>query len=128
MKNLILFTFFSLSFFVAKAQTAETNQQDTTVYNHVDIQPEYPSGLKELTEYVKKNLKPGEDKGLVFTIFTVECDGSLTHIHIVKPLSETANKEAVRLISTFPKFKPGIKNGKVVRCYFTMPIRFPQDV
>lgn len=128
MKNLILISFFSLSFFAVKAQSKVANSQDTTIYNRVDVQPMYNGGFAELTKFVKANIKPGNDKGMVFAVFVVEKDGSLSNIKILRSPSAAASKETIRLISSFPKWKPAIKDGNIVRCTFTMPFRFPDGV
>ena len=126
MKNLILKIILSLSVFVTKAQSIDINPKGTTIYNRVDIQPEYPGGFKALQNYLNSNIKPGDNKGMVVALFIIERDGKVSKIKIVKPLSQSADKEAIRLIAGFPKFKPAIKDHKVVRCTFTMPIRLPK--
>lgn len=128
MKNLILISIFSLSLLTVKAQSKTTSSQDTTIYTRVDIQPEYPGGFVALANYVRTNIKSGSDKGIVFTTFVIELDGSVSNIKVLRSPSEAAAKEAARLVSNFPQFKPATKGGKVVRCSFTIPIRFPGGV
>ncbi len=127
MKKLYLIAILLLAFGSVQAQTTDTDPKDTTIYNHVDKQPEFPGGMKAVSDFVKKNLKPGDDKGLVYAVFDVEKDGSISHIKVIKHLSDTADKESVRLIKTFPKFSPAVKDNKTVRCSFTFPIMFRQD-
>ena len=55
----------------------------------------------------------------------VEKDGSISHIEILKSVDPLLDAEAVRVVSTLPKFeKPGILDGKPVAVNYTIPITF----
>ena len=56
--------------------------------------------------------------------FVVEKDGSITNVKILRGIDPELNKEAVRVISAMPKWKPGEQRGKPVRCKFTVPVMF----
>ena len=56
--------------------------------------------------------------------FVVERDGSITDIKVVKSVDPYLDKEALRVVKTMPKWKPGKQRGKPVRCRFTLPVRF----
>jgi len=62
--------------------------------------------------------------GKVFVKFTVEIDGSLTNIEIVKSLNEVCDNEALRLIEQMPKWIPGELNGEIVSRGMAIPITF----
>ena len=62
--------------------------------------------------------------GKVICRFVVEKDGSLSNITVVRSLDNSDDKEAVRIIKKMPKWIPGKLNGKVVRVYYTLPIKF----
>ena len=54
----------------------------------------------------------------------IEDDGSITDIKVVKSVDPYLDKEALRVVKTMPKWKPGKQRGKPVRCRFTLPVRF----
>lgn len=93
-------------------------------------QPEYPGGTKAMYEFIKENLKtPRAAKragisGRVFVSFFVETTGELTEVTVLKGLGFGCDDEAVRLIESMPKWKPGKREGKVVRVKYTLPISF----
>lgn len=101
-----------------------------TVWNVVDVQPEFNGGYKDMMNFLRKNMRyPASARrmgidGTVITTFIVERDGSLTHLMVVQGISADCDKESVRVISTMPKWKPGIRNGKAVRTRFNLPIKY----
>src|SRR5690606_38901304 len=55
--------------------------------------------------------------------FVVEKDGSFTDIQISGADPHNIGKEAIRVLKSMPKWKPGQHNGKTVRSKFTLPIK-----
>ena len=108
--------------------------QDTTkkeVYTVVETMPEFPGGSLEMMKFMQKNVHYPEDakkKGIVgksFVKFIVEEDGSISNQQIIKSSgNESLDKEALRVISLMPKWKPGFQKGKPVRTYFNIPLIF----
>lgn len=115
---------------VAKAQKDSSVQQakfDTTLFTMVEINPQFPGGQAAMDRFIDKNLNypSGESKqGRVIVDFVVERNGSLTDIKVVRGLSEAINAEAVRLVSSFPNWIPGMQNGRKARVYYSIPIKF----
>ncbi|MBN8671682.1 MAG: energy transducer TonB [Chitinophagales bacterium] len=65
--------------------------------------------------------------GTVDAKFVVNTDGSISDVTIVGnriPHGEDLENECIRLIKSFPKWKPGKKRGKVVKVYYTQRITF----
>jgi len=56
--------------------------------------------------------------------FVIERDGSVTAAKIIRGVESTLDKEALRVVSMMPKWKPGKQRGKPVRVAFTLPINF----
>ncbi|MGK4566019.1 energy transducer TonB [Flavobacterium sp. 3HN19-14] len=73
---------------------------------------------------MQKNFRtPDEEvKGKVIVQFVVEKDGSLTDIKVVRDLGYGTGAEAIRVLKSAPKWKPGIQNGRAVRVLFSLPI------
>ena len=100
------------------------------VYTVVEQQPEYPGGFDKWVEYLKKSLKYPKDavkqqiEGSVFVAYVVLETGKLTDINVIKGISPSCDKEAVRLITESIDWKPGKQNGKAVKVKFVMPVKF----
>jgi protein TonB len=97
-----------------------------SVFTQVDKYPIYTGGFEALHVFLNKNLKTRGGTGRVIATFVVEKDGSISNIEVLRSFSDQAAAEAVRVIKLMPKWKPGIKNGWVVRTQFTIPISFPK--
>lgn len=107
---------------------AEVIEEDPTkIYTSVQVQPEFPGGMAGFSKYVQKNYRvPEVDddvSGNVIVNFVVERDGTLTDIKVVRDLGYGTGKEAIRMLKSAPKWKPGIQNGKPVRVSYNLPIR-----
>jgi periplasmic protein TonB len=79
--------------------------------------------IKEHTNYPTLAKEEGI-QGSVFVTFIVEKDGSIGGVAPLNNAPKILEKEALRVISSMPKWTPGMKNGKPVRCYYQVPIRF----
>ena len=96
----------------------------------VDQMPEYPGGLSELMKFLSMNIRYPKTaqkagvEGRVIAQFVVGKDGSVSNIKVVRHVNQELDAEAVRVISTMPNWKPGIKNGVPVRVRYTLPISF----
>jgi protein TonB len=97
---------------------------DNTVYNAVEVRPEFPGGLQKFYEFVGKNYRVPEEeiKGKIFVQFVVEKDGTLTDIKVMRDLGYGTGPEAIRVLKKSPKWKPGIQNGRAVRVLYNLPI------
>jgi periplasmic protein TonB len=102
-----------------------------TAFTQVDELPVYKDGEKGLLDYFKNNTVYPEDArknkitGRVLVKFIVEKDGSVSNTRILKSVSPSLDAEAVRVISSLPKFeKPGKTKGEIVRVNFIIPITF----
>ncbi len=96
----------------------------------VEVMPEFPGGMEEMQSYLRKSLKYpalAQENGIeskLFVQFIVNSDGSITDVEILNPQGVGFDKEAKRVISGMPKWKPGKQGGKTVRVYYIIPINF----
>jgi periplasmic protein TonB len=102
-----------------------------TVYTQVDVMPVFNGGDTAILNFIARNtIYPAEAKtkaiqGRVVVKLVVEKDGSVSHVEILKSVDPLLDTEAVRVVSTLPKFeKPGILNGKPVAVNYMIPITF----
>ena len=63
-------------------------------------------------------------QGTVYVQFIVEDDGRITNIKLMHSVDPLLDKEAVRVISSAPRWTPGRQRNKPVRVSFTFPIVF----
>ena len=109
---------------------AEEEEEDV-VFVIVEQNAEFPGGQKELMKYLAENIKypviaqENGIQGRVICQFTVNKDGSIVDIEVVRSGGDPSlDKEAVRVIKSMPKWKPGKQRGKAVRVRFTLPVTF----
>jgi len=100
------------------------------IFDVVEENPEFKGGMAKLYEYLNKNIsypemaKENGIQGKVFVQFVVWKDGTIRDIKVVKGVHKTLDKEAIRVIKSMPKWKPGKQRGKNVNARFTLPIKF----
>ena len=71
------------------------------------------------------NIQEQAIEGRVICQFIVEKDGSIGNITVVRTSgNESLDNEAIRVIQSMPKWKPGLQRGKPVRVKYTLPINF----
>lgn len=100
------------------------------VYNFVQKQPEFPGGQGALFKYLHDNivypqlaLENGV-QGMVVMQFTVNENGELSDLTIIKSVNQACDEEAIRVVKNMPRWIAGEQNGKKVSVRFTIPIRF----
>lgn len=87
-------------------------------------------GMPAFYEYVGKKMKyPAQARrmgveGKVFVEFVIERDGSITDVKAIKGIGAGCDEEAVRVVESAPKWKPGKQRGKPVRQRMVLPISF----
>lgn len=107
-------------------ENAPVTGEDNQIYNSVEIQPEFPGGLKAFYQYVSKNFKLPAGvalNGNIYVTFIVEKNGLISNIKVLRDLGYNTGKEAERLLNESPRWKPGVQNGKAVRTMFSLPIK-----
>ncbi|MBR5081786.1 MAG: energy transducer TonB [Bacteroidales bacterium] len=103
---------------------------ESDVYQIVEQMPEFPGGEVELFHYISKNIHhPQEAKekgvqGRVFIGFVIEKDGSISNVRNLRGVDSELDAEAMRIVESMPKWKPGMHNGEFVRVSYQIPIHF----
>ena len=104
--------------------------QNSEVFIVVEQMPEYPGGMGELMKFLGRNLKyPAEAhknniQGRVIVQFTVMKDGSIADMNVKRSVHPLLDAEAIRILSTMPKWKPGTQRGEAVNVRYTIPVTF----
>ena len=123
----------------AKIETTESDEMvaieieeesDEEFFMVVENMPEFPGGDLGLMKYIQNNVKyPPIAKeynitGKVYVSFIVDKSGSVTDVKIARGVDKSLDAEALRVVKSLPKYKPGKQRGKAVRVMFTIPINF----
>ncbi|MES2628427.1 MAG: energy transducer TonB, partial [Bacteroidota bacterium] len=97
----------------------------------VEQMPEFIGGQPAFEEFVQDNIVyPVDEKldgveGTVRIQFIVTEDGILQNISLYKSSgNRNLDKEALRLVKSLPKYKPGKQNGVAVKVFCVLPIHF----
>ncbi len=102
---------------------------DDKLYNAsgVEVIPEFPGGQINFMKFISKEFKLPTDAdflgGLIMVKFIIEKSGKITNINVISDLGFNTKNETIRVLMLSPLWKPGIQNGKKVRCTFTIPIK-----
>ena len=108
----------------------EPEPEEEEIFMVVEDQPEFPGGTAALLEYLRKNIKypaicrENNIQGRVLVTFIVNKDGAIVEPEVVKSVNPSLDKEALRVISQMPNWKPGSQRGKPVRVKYTVPVNF----
>ena len=103
---------------------------DNRTFDVVEQMPEFPGGMKECLNFLARNVKyptqaqEAGKQGRVIVQFIVQKDGSLSDVHVLRPVDPWLDAEAIRVIGTMPKWKPGMQDGQAVAVKFTLPVTF----
>lgn len=124
---LLLFLTYSL---VSISQENNEVAKDSVVVFDKGTSAEFPGGGKAMFRYIAENvvypeeaMKNGES-GNVYISFTVDTLGNIKDIKIDRGVSESIDRESIRVIHSMPRWKPATKNGKKVESRQRLPIRF----
>lgn len=100
------------------------------VFMVAEQMPEFPGGMKELLKFLQDNLRYPNSameknvQGRVIVQFVVEKDGTPTEFKVLRSVDPDLDAEALRVLQTMPKWKPGMQRGEVVRVKYTVPVSF----
>jgi protein TonB len=108
----------------------EVEEEEAQVFFIVEDMPEFPGGEMALRTYIANAIKypviaqENGIQGKVYVTFVVGKDGSVSNASIARGVDPSIDKEALRVVNTLPKWKPGKQRGKPVNVSYTVPINF----
>lgn len=115
----------------ASVAVKDTLTPDEPVFEVVEQMPEFPDGgMAGLMEYFKKNLRYPEEakkagtQGRVVVQFLINKNGAISDASVLRSVDRLLDAEAVRLVRSMPKWKPGMQKGKAVTVKYTVPVLF----
>ncbi|WP_276131872.1 energy transducer TonB [Polluticoccus soli] len=92
-----------------------------------EVMPEFNG---DLNDYLGRKLmyptvaRENSIEGTVIVQFVVAEDGSVSNAKVLRSLAGGCSEEALRVVNSMPKWKPGKQNGQPVKVFYTLPIRF----
>ena len=108
----------------------QKKNEDDEIFEGAEQNPSFPGGEKEMKDWIRQNLrypqsaKDNNIQGNVMVQFVVNKDGSIVEPKVYMPVDPDLDKEAIRLISSMPKWIPGKNNGKEIRVRPMITITF----
>ncbi len=108
-----------------------TSMDDEPVnFRIVEQLPEFPGGMSAFVSWLTKNLKyPPEaqrskTRGRVVVAFIVNRDGTISGERVLHAVDPLLDAEAIRVIRSMPRWKPGIQNNNPCRTMIAVPVVF----
>ena len=112
-------------------QEEEVVEEEEVPFAIVEQKPTFQGGdANTFTKWVFSKIvypeiaKENGVQGRVTLQFTIETDGSVKNVKVLRGVDSSLDKEAVRVVSSSPKWKPGMQRNKPVRVKYTFPAVF----
>ena len=109
----------------------EEVEEEAIPFQLVEQKPSFNGGdANEFSKWVNSRLvypeiaKENGVQGRVTLQFTVEADGRVTNVRVLRGVDESLDKEAVSVVSSSPKWKPGKQRDRAVKVTYTFPVIF----
>ena len=117
--------------YMTKEVVEEEVEEETYFVFNVEEKPTFNGGdANEFTKWVNTHIQYPQIaqemsiQGKVTLQFTIEKDGSLQNVKVLSTPDESLSKEAVRVVSSSPKWKPGKQRDRAVKVTYTFPVLF----
>lgn len=110
-----------------------TQTENVEPENEIQIteyQPEFPGGQAALLDFIRRNVRypmiaqENGIQGRVIVQFVVNRDGSVTDPVVLRSVCPSLDREAVRVISSMPRWRPGMQSGRTVKATYSVPVSF----
>ena len=109
----------------------EEVEEEAIPFQLVEEKPSFQGGdANQFSKWVNQRLvypeiaKENGVQGRVTLQFTVEKDGTVTKVKVLRGVDPSLDKEAVRVVSQSPKWKPGKQRDRAVPVTYTFPVIF----
>ena len=109
----------------------EVVEEEAIPFQLVEEKPSFQGGdANQFSKWVNSRLvypeiaKENGVQGRVTLQFTVEKDGTVTKVKVLRGVDPSLDKEAIRAVNSMPKWNPGMNNGQPASVWFTLPVTF----
>ena len=114
-----------------EAVEEEVIEEEAIPFQLVEEKPSFMGGdANAFSKWVNERLvypeiaKENGVQGRVMLQFTVNADGSVSNVKVLRGVDASLDKEAVRVVSSSPKWKPGRQRDRAVKVTYTFPVIF----
>ena len=110
--------------------TKNKNEEEEVILTFADDMPEFPGGESSLLKFLGSNVKypviaqENGIQGKVYVSFVINETGNIDDVCIVRGVDNSLDNEALRVVRSMPKWKPGKQDGKTVKVRYNVPIFF----
>lgn len=110
----------------------DTISEEFIVGEIMEERPSFPGGQQKLMEFIANNIRYTDEMketgitGRVVVSFVIKKDGSIGEPKIIRSIHPLFDNEALRVISSMPKWRPGSQRGKRVEVTYSIPILFKE--
>ena len=122
---------FEIMDYIESAPEEETIEEEAIPFQLVEEKPSFNGGdANEFSKWVNSRLvypeiaKENGVQGRVTLQFTVNADGTVSNVKVLRGVDSSLDKEAVRVVSSSPKWKPGKHRDRAVKVTYTFPVIF----
>ena len=122
---------FEIMDYIESAPEEETIEEEAIPFQLVEEKPSFNGGdANEVSKWVNSRLvypeiaKENGVQGRVTLQFTVNADGTVSNVKVLRGVDSSLDKEAVRVVSSSPKWKPGKQRDRAVKVTYTFPVIF----
>ena len=122
---------FEIMDYIESAPEEETIEEEAIPFQLVEEKPSFNGGdANEFSKWVNSRLvypeiaKENGVQGRVTLKFTVNADGTVSNVKVLRGVDSSLDKEAVRVVSSSPKWKPGKQRDRAVKVTYTFPVIF----
>ena len=116
---------------VVEEEVEEEVEEKAIPFQLVEEKPLFKGGdVNTFTKWVNERIvypeiaRENGVQGRVTLEFTVEKDGRVTKVNVLRGVDPSLDKEAVRVVSMSPKWKPGRQRGRAIAVKYTFPVTF----
>lgn len=117
--------------YIESAPEEETVEEEAIPFQLVEEKPSFNGGdANEFSKWVNSKLvypeiaKENGVQGRVTLQFTVNADGTVSNVKVLRGVDSSLDKEAVRVVTSSPKWKPGKQRDRAVKVTYTFPVIF----
>ena len=114
-----------------EAVEEEVIEEEAIPFQLVEEKPSFMGGdANTFSKWVNERLvypeiaKENGVQGRVTLQFTVETNGQVTNVKVLRGVDPSLDKEAVKVVSSSPKWTPGKQRDRAVRVTYTFPVIF----
>lgn len=122
---------FEIMDYIESAPEEETIEEEAIPFQLVEHKPKFQGGdANDFSKWVNSKLvypeiaKENGVQGRVTLQFTVGADGTVSNVKVLRGVDPSLDKEAVRVVSSSPKWTPGKQRDRNVKVTYTFPVIF----